>query len=149
MDTAKTISDRALRASDPTAYFRMKNREMMWFLITGDTAKPATDAMVSAECCTGPNPKCRAAHRAGRSVHMIPDSDRMATIRRNGGRKMKQTPALVLPTYHFATVEEGTEAICQAWLTAIPVMTDADLYAAREAGVPHILRPGWVDPSRR
>jgi hypothetical protein len=145
MDTAKTISDRALRAEDPKAYFQMKNREMMWFLITGDTAVPADDHQVLLERCTGPNTHCKKEHRAGRSAHVISDSDRIWTHRRN----RKPIPSLVLPNWHFATVEEGIAAVKQAWLTAVVVMVDEDLYAARAANVPYILRPGWVDPSRR
>jgi len=54
-----------------------------------------------------------------------------------------------MPTYHYATVEEGVAAIERAKKTAPTVRTDADLYAYRAQGIPHFLPVGWVDPSRR
>jgi hypothetical protein len=96
-------------------------------------------AYVLSETCTGPNRACRAAHREGRSVHVIPGSIR--------GRA--DQPALIMPTYHFATVDEGMGYIRDAWNTAPMVVTDEDLDRYRAANIAHKLPVGWVDPSRR
>lgn len=85
------------------------------------------------ENCTGPNPKCKKAARNGRTVHLYPDGD----------------VTLVLPTYHFESVESGTKQIEQWAIDAVRVKTDDDLYAARNAHLPYILPKGWIDPSRR
>jgi hypothetical protein len=87
--------------------------------------------------CTGPNPTCRRHHKAGRPVHVIPHYDPYTE------------PALVMSSYHYRTVEEGTTAIEQARETAPTVATDADLDAYRAADRPHFLPVGWVDPTRR
>lgn len=84
--------------------------------------------------CTGPNPQCKRDARNGRLVHMIADID---------------CGSLVMPTYHFASEEEGREALTRADETAPTVTTDAELYEMREQGIPHKLPAGWVDPSRR
>jgi hypothetical protein len=95
--------------------------------------------IVVSEDCYGPHSACRKHHQAGRPVHMIPDLF----------PDFRTKPLLVMATYHYATVEEGEEAIRQAMETAPTVATDDDLYAYREAGIPHFLPAGWVDPTRR
>jgi len=102
--------------------------------VTTETPGP----MVLNENCTGPNEACREAHSAGRPVHVIP-----------GFRDPFKQPALVMPTYHYATADEGLTAVANALKTAPTVKTDKDLFAYREAGVPHFLPVGWKDPSRR
>jgi hypothetical protein len=91
-------------------------------------------AHVLAAICTGPNRACRAAHKSGRSVHVIPES---------GGPK---SPRLVMPTNHYRTSAEGVIAIAEAEESAPTVSSDADLFAYREAGMPHFLPVGWIDP---
>jgi hypothetical protein len=109
-----------------------------------------TNPLVLSENCTGPNPACREAHKAGRPVHMIPAMPRMGVdIVIEDGAARVITPTLVMPTYHYANVSEGVEAIDQAMNTAPTVVTDDDLYAYRKAGVPHFLPVGWIDPTRR
>lgn len=85
--------------------------------------------------CSGPNLACRRAFKRGRPVHIIP-----------GGTGAL---ALVMPTYHYATEQEGIAAINTAIETAPTVATDEDLYRFRKEGTPHFLPAGWVDPSRR
>jgi len=94
-------------------------------------------AEVLDENCTGPNRKCRCAARNGRSVHVIPSP------------MGPEHPALLMPTYHYATAEEGFAAIEAAYRTAPTVASDADLELYRCTGVPHILPVGWIDPTRR
>lgn len=98
--------------------------------------------------CTGRvgNAACREAHRAGRSVHIIPPRSRYTIV---DDRAQLLDPILILPTYHFATVEEGLAAVRDAMATAPTVATDDDLYAYRAAGIAHYLPVGWVDPTRR
>jgi hypothetical protein len=59
------------------------------------------------------------------------------------------TPTLVMPTYHYATEDEGREAIHEALRTAPTVYGDADLAEYRERNIPHFLPVGWVDPTMR
>lgn len=82
--------------------------------------------------CTGPNRACRAAHRAGRSVHIIPG-----------------TRGLVLNTYHYATEEQAREALAYAEATAPTIRNDADLESARAYGLSYRLPVGWIDPTMR
>lgn len=96
-------------------------------------------AHVLASICTGPNRACRAAHRAGRSVHVIPAMSRDAA----------NHPRLVMPTYHYRTSDEGIIAIAEAEENAPTVTCDADLYRFRKMEIPHFLPVGWIDPSRR
>lgn len=86
--------------------------------------------------CTGRNPACRRARKAGRPVHLIP-------------RTIKGRPSLVLPDYHFATVDEALTAFAVADATAPVVVVDDDLYRHRAGGVAYKLPEGWVDPTRR
>lgn len=100
--------------------------------------------------CTGPNPACRAAYRAGRTVHVIPARSRFViegTAPNDRARMID--PILVLPTYHFRTAEEGVEFIRLAAVHAPTVATDDDLYAYRALNMPHYLPVGWIDPTRR
>lgn len=101
---------------------------------------PRIDARVhdTMRVCKGPNKECRAAHRAGRSVHITPAFD-----------SRTPHPRVVLATYHYATEEEALLALARARTNARIIMTDDDLYAAREANEAYILMPGWIDPSRR
>jgi hypothetical protein len=87
--------------------------------------------------CTGPNSKCRCAARHGRRVHVIPTP------------MGPKHPALVMPTYHYATEAEGFAAIAEAFRTAPTVYGDADLELYRCDGVPHLLPVGWVDHTMR
>lgn len=82
--------------------------------------------------CTGPNRACRAAHKAGRSVHIIPAPG-----------------SVVLPTYHFATETEARETLALAEKHAPTVRNDADLAECRERGIPYRLPVGWCDPTMR
>ncbi|MBP2055016.1 hypothetical protein J2Z21_008028 [Streptomyces griseochromogenes] len=84
--------------------------------------------------CTGPNPHCKREARDGRRIHMIARLD---------------SGSLVMPSYHYATEEEGREALTRAYETAPTITTDAELYAAREQGIPHKLPASWIDPSMR
>jgi hypothetical protein len=97
------------------------------------------------EDCKGPNARCWAAHKAGRTVHVIE-----ATWKFPRDLEHRSiVPALVMPSCHYATAEEGIAALKEARTYAVMIQTDADLYAAREAGVPHLLPVRWIDPSRR
>jgi hypothetical protein len=98
------------------------------------TTHPAPQVL--SDNCTGRrgNRACRDAHRAGRPVHVIPAYG---------------PTALVMPTYHYATAEEGIQAINDAMVNAPMVATDADLFRYRREGVAHRLPAGWIDPSRR
>lgn len=87
--------------------------------------------------CTGRggNARCRAAHKAGRPVHIIPPWS-------------SDTPTIVLPTYHYATEQEARAALAAADAAPI-VTTDDELYAYRAAAIAHRLPVGWTDPTRR
>lgn len=102
--------------------------------------------MVYPQPCTGPNFACRAAHRTGLSVHVIPAASRYEIV---GDRARLLDPILVLPTYHFLTAQDGIEFIHLAERTAPTVATDDDLYAYRARGIAHYLPVGWTDPTRR
>ncbi len=88
--------------------------------------------------CTGRggNVECKAAHKRGLSVHIIPGH-------------VSDQPRLVMPTYHYATEEEAREAVRIARLTAPTVTCDDDLYACRRMRTPHFLPVNWIDPTRR
>lgn len=94
-------------------------------------------AQIISRDCSGPNAKCRCAARNGKPVHVIPTP--MGPM----------LPSLVMPTYHYATEEEGFTAIREAFRTAPTVYGDADLELYRNDGVPHFLPVGWIDPTRR
>ncbi|MBE8524493.1 hypothetical protein ILP97_44635 [Amycolatopsis sp. H6(2020)] len=71
------------------------------------------------EECTGPNPNCRRAHAEGRGVHFIPP------------RVQAWGAHLVLPTYHFMSVEEVVYAFADARKDAVEATSFAhrdDLY---------------------
>ncbi|MCX4666403.1 hypothetical protein OG453_06940 [Streptomyces sp. NBC_01381] len=89
---------------------------------------------VTSHNCTGPNARCKRETAAGRPVHVIPRLD---------------SGNLVMPSYHFTSEEEGRQAITQAYESAPTITTDAELYEAREQGIPHKLPAEWIDPSRR
>lgn len=109
--------------------------------MTNRTAQAATETIpaihVLDEDCSGPHGACGSGHEQGRPVHLIP------------AVTDDTTPRLVLPTYHFTTVAEGVEAITRAYATAPTITTDEELYAARRAGIAHLIPRGWIDPSRR
>lgn len=88
------------------------------------------------EDCTGPNPNCKKAHRQGRTVHIIP-------------AHFADGSHLVLPTYHYATVEAAHAAVARARENAVTITADAELFRARRLRQPHRLLPGWTDPTRR
>lgn len=94
--------------------------------------------IVIHEDCKGPNKHCRAAHREGRTVHAYLE-----------GRLRRGNGLLVMPTYHYRTVQGARAAITAAAKDAVIIRDDAALYAAREAGRPHILPRGWTDPTMR
>lgn len=83
------------------------------------------------------NARCLREARQGRPVHVIMRQD------------VRYDELIVMPSYHFATAEEGKKAWTLALLTAPTIKDDADLYAARINQTPHKLPLGWVDPSRR
>jgi hypothetical protein len=87
--------------------------------------------------CRGPNAACRKAAREGRTVHIIPGDDDDVPYR------------LILPTYHFTSAEEASDAEKQAWLCAPVVEVDIDLYDFRKRKIAHKIRKGFIDPSRR
>lgn len=78
----------------------------------------------------------KASHKAGASVHMMLKYDPL-------------TQTLVMPTYHFVSIEAGYRELINAYKTAPMITNDAELYAAREAGIAHLLPVGWVDPTYR
>jgi hypothetical protein len=84
--------------------------------------------------CTGPNPACRAAHRAGRSVHIIPPMG---------------TNAPVMGTYHYATEAEARAALVNATANAPMVDNDDDLARYTKAKVSYRLPVGWIHPDYR
>lgn len=92
------------------------------------------------EICSGPNRTCRAAHRAGMPVHIIPRDPAP-------GDDVRST--LILPTYHYANVQDAIVAADNAFTNAPVVRNDDDLYVFRMMKVAHWLPVGWVDPSRR
>ncbi|NEB63514.1 hypothetical protein G3I61_28295 [Streptomyces diastaticus] len=57
--------------------------------------------------------------------------------------------SLIMPTYHYASEEDGRAAIEQAHETAPVITTDDELYDARARGIAHKLSAGWIDPSMR
>lgn len=72
------------------------------------------------------NKACLAAIAAGRPVHIIPaHTDPRA-----------EAVHLVLPDFHFATVDEATAALEVAWADAETVFTFADRNAAYARNVP-------------
>src|SRR5689334_10091553 len=90
--------------------------------------------------CTGPNPACKLAAHTGRVWHVAPAHPM------NEGR----TSHLVMPTYHYASPEEGLDAILSAQRDAHEVTSDVEwleLEAAHE--VPFRTRPGMNHPTRR
>lgn len=95
--------------------------------------------------CNGPNAACRAAHKAGRTVHVTEAVGQFPV-----DQKFRSlVPALVMPSWHFATAEEGIAALADARTNALMISDDESLYAARAAGLPHLLPVRWVDPTRR
>lgn len=92
---------------------------------------------VLSEHCKGPNAACRAAHSEGFPVHVIEMSD------------VYTEESLVMPSWHFRSVQEGTDAITRARETAPTVWTDADLHSYRARRIPHKLPIGWIDPTMR
>jgi hypothetical protein len=86
--------------------------------------------------CLGDAIACRKGRIDGRPVHMyLPfDANEMT---------------LVMPTYHFASIEDGVAIIKEWQTTARIIRTDADLNRARSAREPHYLPVGWIDPDRR
>lgn len=87
--------------------------------------------------CSGPNPHCALAASRGRYAHVIALTE------------IYEEPSLVMPSYHFQTIEDGIEAVRHAWATAPVITSDEELYAARRDKIPHKLPVGWIDPSRR
>ncbi|QDQ91585.1 hypothetical protein FND50_12660 [Rhodococcus sp. WB9] len=91
---------------------------------------------INAWECKGPNVNCRQAHREGRSWHVTPP----------------QFPSgvhVVLPTYHYATLELGVEAVNQALRNAPTITNDEDLARYRKMRISYCVPQGFIDPSRR
>jgi hypothetical protein len=86
--------------------------------------------------CKGPNQHCRKASRQGLSVHVAVFND-------------VQEIAVVMPTHHYETEEQGRAAISDAFANAQMIETDEDLFTARRLRQPYKLPVGWVDPSSR
>lgn len=88
------------------------------------------------EKCTGPNPHCIEAALVGRTVHVhaLTNSDELS---------------LVMPDYHFATVQQGIEVVQAAWESAHTIMTDDELLGAQHDRAPYKLPTWWIDPTRR
>jgi hypothetical protein len=106
----------------------------------GEYLPPEAFIPVITEDCSGPNRACRKAHREGRTVHM--SNSAQAHIDGRG--------RLVMPTYHYATVEEGTAAIRAALVDAVTVSSDEEwLRLESEGAVPFRTRPGMNHPTRR
>lgn len=108
------------------------------FELDQDVRVPARKpiATVLQSICSGPNRECRAAHKAGRSVHVIEEHSIVE-------------PALVMPTNHYRTSAEGIEAIHEAYESAPMVRNDEDLLRYRAEKRAYRLPVGWVDPSMR
>lgn len=101
------------------------------------TTKNTTHYWLNLECTgRGGNDNCRKGYRDGRPVHIVPKWDR-------------ETPTVILPTYHYADEGLAVEALINATLHAPTVTTDEELYAYRLQRIAHKLPVGWVDPSRR
>ena len=88
--------------------------------------------------CTGNAKACKRARREECHVHIIPRSD----IADPEG-------LLVLPTYHYSTVERAIAAYEDAKINAIKISSDAQLYDARQTERAYKLPVGWIDPDRR
>lgn len=100
-----------------------------------------SDAIVLSTECKGPNRACKAAHKAGLSVHVIDDPRHPDNAVRG---------ALVLPTYHFATVAEGVAAVKDAIANAKTVGSDEEwLRLEDQEQVAFRTRPGFNHPTRR
>lgn len=97
-----------------------------------------TTNTTSFPCHGGPgsHPNCKIAAREGRRVHVIPGHT-------------EGEPRLILPNYHFHTLDEAQAAIREAELFAPMVETDLDLAIFRQQKIAHKLPVGWIDPSRR
>lgn len=77
---------------------------------------------IVVEDCKGPNRACRKAHKAGLTVHVVPP------------KIAAEDGTLVLPTYHYATIQAAADAIHEAWFDAPTVHTfEARDRAYREA----------------
>jgi len=108
----------------------------MSYIDNGDSA-----AVVTSVHCTGPNAACRAAHRAGRSVHVIPS---------HHDPKQDTHGRLVMATYHYFTAQAGIAAVEAALRDARTVSSDEEWLeteAAHEVSFRTI--PGVNHPTRR
>ena len=83
--------------------------------------------------CMGDAVECRRAFNAGRPAHVNPPMG----------------SGVVMPTYHYATVEDGLATVRDAMDNAPMVTTDEELYRYRTYGIAYRLPEGWVDPDRR
>lgn len=92
----------------------------------------ATDGIFIYTDCTGPNRACKAAAKAGRTVHIIPPPG-----------------SVVLGTYHYATETEARAAFAHDQANAPMVNTDDDLARYTKAKVSYRLPEGWVHPDYR
>lgn len=90
--------------------------------------------------CTGPNKACKGHAAAGRTWHVIPPHPL------NEGAASH----LVMPSYHYATLEEGVHAIEEAQRTAHTVSSDEEwLRLEADHSIPFRIRPGMNHPTRR
>jgi hypothetical protein len=69
--------------------------------------------------CSGPNKHCRRAHAQGSKIHFCPP------------QRDNQPGPLLLPNYHFASIEDAEEAYWRAVLSA-RIVTSAE---ARDAAL--------------
>lgn len=70
-------------------------------------------------------------------MHIIPSSDDDVLYH------------LILPTYHFTSAQEASDAERIAWRFAPIVECDMDLYIFRQQKIAHKIKKGFIDPSRR
>lgn len=96
--------------------------------------------VVATANCKGPNKACKAAHKAGLTWHVIPAHPK------NSGKDSW----LIMPTHHYATLEEGVQAIADAEATAPEATSDEEwIRLGAEARVPFRTRAGMNHPTRR
>lgn len=88
----------------------------------------------------GSNPACKQAHREGRSFHVSPAHPR------NTGKDSY----LIMPTYHYASLEEGYRAVLHAEATAHEATSDEEwLRLEAEGKEAFRTRAGYNHPTRR
>lgn len=102
------------------------------------TLAPGITIQYTTGICNGPNANCKRHTRNGKTVHAI--------LAKFGNANHA---SLVLPEYHFETLEIAIARIEHAYHNAITIENDAMLYDARERKIPHFIPRGFIDPTRR